>query len=350
MKVLFVYKFLTLGGVETVLRARMDGLARHGIEASAWFLHDLGGRGIFAGCEERVEVGDAASCLERSTGFDLLATIDTEEVLPGFREARRRPKLVVECHSPYLENLEYLRGLAVYRPRAVLVPSEHQRGVVRERAGSAIPVHVVPNPLRSAFAAEPRPFAPPPPAPVVAWIGRLDSLKNWRLFLAVGADVVRARPDVELWIVGKSPQPDGGAELLAEAKRQGALPRLRWFRGLPHDRVPALLDAVRDSGGVVVSTSSGESFGMTVAEGMARRCAVVAPRHAPFTEFVEDGVNGALYHHGSSASAAQRIGELLADAGARRRLGAQARESILANHAPDTAIAALARTLRDVGS
>ena len=48
MKVLFVYKYLTLGGVETVLRARLDGLAECGIDAHAWFFDDLGGRALFA--------------------------------------------------------------------------------------------------------------------------------------------------------------------------------------------------------------------------------------------------------------------------------------------------------------
>jgi hypothetical protein len=39
VKVLFVYKYLTLGGVEAVLRARLDGLSAAGIEAHAWFFH-----------------------------------------------------------------------------------------------------------------------------------------------------------------------------------------------------------------------------------------------------------------------------------------------------------------------
>ena len=349
MRVLFVYKFLTLGGVETVLRARIDGLAAHGIEASAWFLHDLGGRGVFAGCEDRVEVGSVEACLDRaSKSFDVLTTIDTEEVLPGLRDAPRPPRLVVECHSPYLENLEYLRSLHEHGPLAVLVPSEHQRGVVLARCDQSISVRVVPNPLRSLFTAEPLPFPAPPSTPVVAWIGRLDKLKNWRGFLAVGAALSATNADLGLWMAGKCPTAQGATDLFNESKRQGVLPRLRWFRGLPHDRVPGFLDAVRDSGGVVVSTSSGESFGMTVAEAMARRCAVVAPRRPPFTEFVADGVTGSLYLHGSPADAAARVLALVNDSATREAMGDRARRSILAAHAPDVAIAALARTLREV--
>ena len=160
VKVLFVYKYLTLGGVEAVLRARLDGLAASGIEAHAWFFHDYGGRSIFRGREDRLHVGPVEECLRfaRREGFDLLSSIDTEEVLPGVRPgAPERPRLVMECHSAYLANLDYLRGLAAYRPAAVFTPSEGQRRLVLDRLGRAarIDVRVVPNPLRREFVAEP---------------------------------------------------------------------------------------------------------------------------------------------------------------------------------------------------
>ena len=339
MKVLFVYKYLTLGGVETVLRARLDGLDRWGIEAHAWFFHDLGGRRVFAGREDRVHVGDVESCLRYAADFDLLATIDTEEIFPGFAGATR-PRLVVECHTPYVENLGYLKTLGPLRPAAVLVPSEHQRRVVLERLDGGAPVLVIPNPLREAFVAEPVPFPVPLRRPVVAWIGRLDELKNWKGFIELAG---KLDGKAEIWLAGKPVEAGVAEELLERSREAGILGRLRWYRGLPHDRVPAFLDAVRDSGGVAVSTSNGESFGMTVAEAMARRCAVVAPDRTPFTEFVEDGVNGRLYRPGA---AAERVQGLLADAGLRARLGGKARESILARYAPEPALEVLARELR----
>ena len=346
MKVLFVYSYLTLGGVETVLRARLDGLAQWGIEAHAWFFHDLGGRSVFAGREDRIHVGDCAACLRFAAraGFGLLSSIDTPEALFARRE--RPMRLVVECHSPYLENVEYLRRLAPLDPAAVLVPSEHQRRVALERTGPGVDVRVVPNPLRGEFTGEPLPFAVPPPRPVVAWIGRLDELKNWRGFVELGGALLRRGADAELWIAGKPVEPGLAADLLERARAAGVLGRLKWFRGLPHHRIPALLDAVRDSGGVVVSTSRGESFGMTVAEAMARCCAVAVPDQPPFTEFVTDGESGLTFPPGSAEGAAELVHSLLADAALRNRCGHQARESVLARFAPEPALAALARELR----
>ena len=351
MKVLFVYKYLTLGGVETVLRARLDHLDRWGIEAHAWFFHDLGGRSVFAGREDRICVGSPGECLRRALAgkFDLLDSIDTEEILEVWQEGTG-PRLVFECHTPYVENLEYLRRLAPLKPAAVLVPSEHQRRIVLERLSPGVEVRVVPNPLREAFAGPPEPFPAPPRRPVVAWIGRLDALKNWRGFVDLGGELSRRTSQgngAELWIAGRPVEAATAADLMERARSAGILGRLRWYRGLPHDRVPAMLDAVRDSGGVLVSTSSGESFGMTVAEAMARACAVAVPDRTPFTEFVKDGETGVLFRaDGSWREAADRIAALLADGPRRRALGEAGRASILARHAPEPALAALAADLR----
>ncbi len=350
MKVLFVYKYLTLGGVETVLRARLDQLDRWGIEAHAWFFHDLGGRSVFAGHEDRVSVGPPEECFRRALAgkFDLLDSIDTEEILEVWREGAG-PRLVFECHTPYVENLEYLRRLAPLRPAAVLVPSEHQRRIALERVGPEVEVRVVPNPLREAFADPPAPFPAPPRRPVVAWIGRLDALKNWRGFVDLGSELSRRGGGAELWIAGRPVEAVTAADLQERARAAGILGRLRWFRGLPHDRVPALLDAVRDSGGVLVSTSDGESFGMTVAEAMARACPVAVPDRTPFTEFVREGETGVLFRtDGSWREAAERIAALLADEPRRRSLGEAGRASILLRHAPEPALAALAAELQDL--
>jgi glycosyltransferase involved in cell wall biosynthesis len=347
MRVLFVYKYLTLGGVEAVLRARLDGLGALGIETHAWFFHDYGGLPIFEGLEERTHVGGVEDCLRfaREGGFDLLCSIDTEEILPGLAGEPEGPRLVFECHSAYLENIEYLRDLGGHPPAAVFTPSEGQRGIVRERLGPEIEVRVVPNPLRQEFVEEPCPFPSPPPRPVLAWIGRLDAQKNWEGFVELLGLLVRAGTPVEGWMVGRHFQDEEKTRFQERARDEKALGRLRWFGALPSCRIHVLLDAVRDSGGVLVSTSRGESFGLTVAEAMARRCAVVVPDQQPFTEFVEEGVSGSLFRPGSPESAADRVRELLGDAARRREYGRRGRETILARFAPEPALAVLAREL-----
>jgi glycosyltransferase involved in cell wall biosynthesis len=347
MKVLFVYKYLTLGGVEAVLRARLEGLGPAGIEAHAWFFQDYGGRSIFQGCADRLHVGPVEDCLRygRREGFDLLCSIDSEEVLPGFAAAGSL-RLILECHSTYLANIEYLRGLAAFRPAAVFTPSEGQRRLVLERLDEGIEVRVVPNPLRQEFVAEPPAFPAPPPRPVLGWIGRLDDHKNWQGFVEISSLLARRGVEHEAWIVGKAVESGGAAALLDKARSEKVLRRLRWFGALAHGRIPAFLDAVRDSGGAVVSTSRAESFGLAIAEAMARRCAVAAPDQSPFPELVEPGRTGKLFQPGSAESAANCLQELLRDAELRALMGRQARESVLARFAPEPALAVLASELQ----
>jgi glycosyltransferase involved in cell wall biosynthesis len=351
VRVLFVYSYLTLGGVEAVLRARLAGLAVHGIEAHAWFFHDFGGRSIFSGLEERVRVGDAAACLAYARGFDLVSTIDTAEVLVGYEEpAPGLPPLVVECHSAYLDNIEYLRRLPRRRLATVFAPSQQHRKLVVERVGDDLEVQVVPNPVRQELVEEPTPFPAPPRRPVLAWVGRLDEHKNWKGFVEIAGILTARGVAAEAWIAGRPVEPERSAELLARAREAAVLDKLRWFRGLPHERIPAFFDAVRDSGGVAVTTSRGESFGMTIVEAMARRCVVLVPETGPFTDFVVDGESGGLYRPGSMKAAADRLQVLLGDANLRQECGRRGREVVLERFAPGPALAILAAALREAAT
>lgn len=352
MRILAAYTYLSLGGVESVFRARMDGFRSLGIEFRAWFLFDRGGRPMFTGHEANIEVGgiDALARHVREERYDLLLNIDTPAVQPAFAAAVGRPPIGVEFHTPYVENQAYLAQLGPAPPQGVLVPSVYQRCIARRLlAGDArttsVPVEVIPNPLRLDFAAPLRTPTALPPVPPVAWIGRLDDLKNWRGFLALGAALAGAGMAHELWLAGKPIDPETGRAVVDTARWFGVLPQLRWYRGLPHERMPAFLDLVRAGGGVLTSTSRGESFGMTVAEAMARGCAVAVPDTPPFDEFVTDAT-GVRFATDPAAAAAEAVVALLADARRRDRLGAAARDAILARHAPAHALPTLAEAYR----
>jgi glycosyltransferase involved in cell wall biosynthesis len=146
--------------------------------------------------------------------------------------------------------------------------------------------------------------------------------------------------------VGASPDETIHEKLFKRCKRAGILNHMKWFRGFPHQHMPALLDAVRSSGGVVMSTSKGDSFGMTIAEGMARGCPVVVPSGGPFDEFVVDGVHGCSYRLGSPRDGASKVGSLLEDGRFREAAGRRGRESILERHHPQIALQILATELK----
>jgi glycosyltransferase involved in cell wall biosynthesis len=149
---------------------------------------------------------------------------------------------------------------------------------------------------------------------------------------------------LRIWMAGSSPQPQEEADFWQRARSMGLAGCLRWFRQMPQGAVVRLLDALRAEGGVFVSTSRADSFGLTVAEAMARGCAVVVPRYGPFPEYVRNEENGLLYSPGGSG-ALQAVLRLLDNADLRRRLGEQAQRDIRARHAPRFALRELSRAL-----
>jgi len=350
VKVLFVYRYLTLGGVEAVVRARVRGLEAQGIEAHAWFLQDGVGRSLFDKVPDRLHIGGVNDLERYLEGWppDVVSVIDTSEVLEMIAGVSTRVPVVLECHTPYAENRVYLQWASRGLARMVLVPSRHQADRIRSKAEKLAPIRVVPNPVGEHFLSPLATDFPADGRPIVAWIGRLDYLKNWTRFLDIGGAILRSEPQVRFWLIGDSPWRSTTRLLLGRSRRSGVLGSLRWFRGLSHDRLPRFLDAVRSSGGLVVSTSRGEAFGMTIAEAMARECAILAPNEGPFPEYVRDRVNGLLYKPGSVTDAADRARQALHDGALRQAIGRQARVDILETFAPERALAVLARELRTV--
>lgn len=342
MKVLFGYRYLSPGGVESVLVSRLLGLPALDIQAEVFFLEDLGGGHLFAQRGLEFGLGSTEQFWERARSRDLAVVLDTPELFPHGPTGDTRWAL--ESHTAILPNLEYLRFLPDPQPLGLLVPSRTQAATVSRLLSKPLPVEVVPNALLPGFVTPLADSAPVPRRPILAILGRPDEVKNWRMGFAVAESLAGAGHDFGLWLVGRRGAP--GEEILAEAASRDLLSRLRWLPVVDSARMPGLLDSVRASGGVVLSTSRAESLGMSVLEAMSRGCPVVVPAQLPFPEYVTDGATGLLYATGSVRCAADRTARLLGSADLRERLGGAAREAVLARYRPETVLAALAAALR----
>lgn len=345
IKVLFAYEYLTHGGVETVILTRLRRLAGYGAEPWAWFLNSGDGAGLFAGMDPQVMLGNQpfTEGLFENGFFDLVCVFDSPRILS--RLENTHAKVVVECHSPYNENLEYLRSLRSNQVLGILVPSQYQHRMVASRLVEPIPVEVIPNALSPRFLPEPQPFHPRPPRPIIAWIGRLDSLKNWTGLLRIASKLVDKGVNAEVWVIGGFPGDIEGNPLFRQAKATSLLGRLRWFQRFPHEHMPRLLDAVRASGGLVLSTSLGESFGMAVAEAMARGVAVVVPDLPPFGEFIVHEESGVIVDIQDEQEVVGVLSRLVSDAATRDRLGTSARRAVLGRYSVDNALPPLVSIL-----
>lgn len=349
MKVTFVYRYLTLGGVESVLASRLRALPRLGIHPTLWFLEDGPGRALWETRPPEVRIGDPGALrVHLDEAYpDVVSVIDTPEALAPAASATCRPRLLLEVHTPYPENRLYLRQPEARLASLVLVPSEHQKRIVAHEMRDPPHIVVVPNPIGDSFEAPLETMEGQDAAPVICWVGRLDHLKNWRGFLSIAERVFRQSPRVEAWVVG-SGSVDEEADFLRRCEAPALRGRVRWLRGVRPADMPRLLDGVRSSGGVVVSTSRAESFGMAVAEAMARGCAVIVPRVDPFPGFMTHREEGCLYRAGAWGTAADMVVKVMGDESHRIRLGTAARERILSSHGTEVAMSALASVLGSV--
>ncbi|HPW54399.1 MAG TPA: glycosyltransferase [Thermoanaerobaculaceae bacterium] len=346
-RIAFVYRYLQLGGVETVLCTRMHELARRGIETRAAFLEARGGESLFDTLPGSARVcPDAAALRAYLAPFepDWVLVIDTPEALPLLGEALPGVPLVAEAHSTYPEVQRWLEDSATAaRFVGVLVPSSSMAAELRSRLLRALPVAVVPNAVGPGFEPE-GPASPKTTRPVIAWAGRLDGLKNWQGFLRVLRHL-RCHHDVEGWLLGGGSSPETEQTALREALRDPQLAgHVRWLPAVPYTEMPAAFRAVAASRGCLVSTSWAESFGMVLLEAMACGSPVVAPDIPGLSDLIRHGESGLLYPPVWTERAAALVATVLEEDPTRSALiaGGLARAShFTAEASVDTLLAAL---------
>jgi glycosyltransferase involved in cell wall biosynthesis len=184
---------------------------------------------------------------------------------------------------------------------------------------------------------------------VVGLFGRLVPLKGHLLLLRALADVAPAlsRRLVLLCVgaegvSGPEDRPGYRAEVIAAAARTGDRVRVV-FTGF-HEDVGPLLDATD----LVVNASEvPETFGLAVAEAMAKERVVVVPDEGGPAEFVADGISGFTYRLGDVASLGGALRRAVA---AGPEIGRAARGEITKNFALGRSLRRLEHVYREVAA
>lgn len=328
LRILFVYQFLTIGGVEVVLRMRLKELIQQGVDARALFLSARGGDNIFDDLKERVEVRSSeADIADFLTQFnpDWVISIDTPSIFSIVRYTLPSTRLVYEVHTSYPAYQAILLNSEVFaNVSRIFVPSPSQKKVVEDLLSRPIPVYVVPNALPDSFI-EQSVQSLQTNRPVIAWVGRLDVLKNWRAFIGL-AQKVQKQADVEFWLVGGEWNSEQERNSLLETIQSAGLDKqFRWLPAVNYVDMPGLYRTVGQSGGCLVSTSWAESFGMTALEAMASGCPVIAPDVTGLCDLIQHSNTGWLYTPGDMDEACAYVIAQLNNK--------DARETIIANAA-----------------
>jgi glycosyltransferase involved in cell wall biosynthesis len=170
----------------------------------------------------------------------------------------------------------------------------------------------------------------------VLFAGRIVTPKG------VGTLVRAARKvDAEFVICGDGWQLPAMRKL---ARRLGVEERVRFTGWLAADQ---LAQEFADASVVVVPSLWPEPFGIVGIEAFAAGRPVIASATGGIGDWLEDGVSGLAVAPGDARSLARALGELLADPGRQRRMGAAGRAMVAAKFSSEQHVAAIHQAYRE---
>jgi len=312
MDVLIIYQFCTFGGVERAILNRAKTFQKHHLQVhiSVGYLYDYGALQSFQSYINANELDDrltafliAENAFPNLDQYDLVLNIDTPQI---FELTRHAKNVFVECHTPYIENRQYLK-IVPQNTRGIIVPSESFRTLVEGEFPELPPVFVLPNPVSDEFL-ENQPsnkvefFSKHP----ITYFARLDELKNF----SEAVDIFELLTDIEelmFLVIGN------GADnklLINSLEQKGILKKTLLRDRVDFDLAPSLIDLVRRHRGIFISPSKGESFGLSAAEFISGGVPVLLSEIPAHKELVNHD-DRFLYELGNKQSAKAKILYLL---------------------------------------
>ncbi len=159
------------------------------------------------------------------------------------------------------------------------------------------------------------------PAPTVAFVGRLDSVKGVPLLIEAFAEVRKMHPEARLSIIGDGPE---RAACEARATALGIRQATTFHGYKASDQVAGVLRQAD----MLVLPSFAEGVPVVLMEAMASGIPVVASGVAGVAELVENGISGFTVPPGDVEALAARISALIADPGLRARMGQAGRAKV----------------------
>jgi glycosyltransferase involved in cell wall biosynthesis len=320
LRILVIWRLLTVGGVNAGWRNRAQYFKQHGIEVDFLYNKNYGGLHMM---QDVVRVyltnnEDEIQSILTSNHYDAIIVVDTGGAYQWINRADYRGPVIIETRTPELLKLiPHLQRLEAVSPVAVVSPSHFER-----RLSSIfihrVPMHVIYNGVDTSFFRplddDEIPVYEEPRLPhgkkVVGWVGRIDKRKNWRMMLHVARLIARERDDIEFWVIGGAESIE--KDLFAAARHRLKMTELvKWFPVIPYQAMPSVYAKIRRSGGCTLATTKVESFGNTFIESMACGVPVVAPSVSSMTEVVVHGETGFLFRDQNDRDAIRKIYQLL---------------------------------------
>lgn len=285
LRLLYLYKWCTFGGVERVLINRALAFKKFKINVKMDVFFYYGGViNEFKAFIKKSELSDYLNVVSeiKPEKYDRVVSIDTEEAFENLKIDR----LILEYHTQYEDHGRYIYKVPEKRIEAVIVPSEYFReSLIKKREDLSEKIYILRNfVIDNSF--EEREFRMPDwnLFPVV-WIGRTDNLKNPHFLVkALKKFRIRYGDRVFLCVVGSSNQEKGFLNTISDEEMSD---RVIYYPNIRFERIKAFLKGMLNRKAIFASASKGESFGMAVAEAIYFGLPVLVSHIKPHAELVE---------------------------------------------------------------
>lgn len=351
----YYYDYCNLGGVTSILKQRIALMRKRGIQTRVImnFLRDLGGRSELEKLEgvtvrlcptESFRSWSAEQIASNSSALHVL--LDQPEVVHILGPAASG--VIYEVHTSLEQAFRRMRGVEFSFVAKVICPSlwlqeklqEVLVGFGTER------IRVCPNFVDPAVF---RPLESGPGAegdPILLWVGKLNADKNLTDAFEIIRRLMAKIPLRPVFVTSGGSDRLTVSNLLWRFEAFGLSERARWIVNLSNAEMPRLLADVRASGGLLLSTSKFESFGLAVLEAISCGVPVVGAAVGGLREVIRQGVDGYLYPLTLPEEAVQLAARLLADRAHHAAISSAAVDR--ASHfAADSAVGAYIRELVD---
>ncbi len=280
-------------------------------------------------------------CLMRHEGIDVVHQNDVTQVQGAI--AGRLAGCGVVWH---INGMPYPLVWKSFKPLVYLVPhvvAASSRAMGREYMGSGgdvlyRPVEVLYPPIDVPGPSDPgargrlrSELGIPKDSPMIMTVGNLYPTKGHLYFVRAAAAVKEQFPDARFVVVGQTLEgrTKYAGRLHGEARTLGVKDAMV-FTGFRSD-VPDILQAAD----VLVQPSLSESFGMSIAEGLAAGLPVVASDVGGVPEIIQDGETGILVPPRDPDAIASGVASLLEDREHAASMAARGRDRIREMFSPD---------------
>ena len=286
--VCFAYPWATFGGCERVLLNRALAFKKYlpEIHIDFCFFHDSGGLEAFGDALDRYDLRSKTSIVSSlQKKYDIVSLIDCPQAIEIC--TAQSQKYVVECHTGYSENRRYLKHLPDSCEK-ILVPSLAFSSVIKDefpdiesRLGllrNFIPWDVF-SMGTSAASCLPDWNRKP-----ILFFGRLDLLKDPLTLLDAFKILESSRPNefILVFCGPQTPEINVGMEIDFRGLEGSAIV----LPPVPFYSASLLLYSVAEAGGIFISPSKSESFGLSAAEAISLNLPVLLSNIEPHLDLV----------------------------------------------------------------